>query len=1036
MQMPPHLLPRCRGACSFRLLLGAPLLTRGGCRAVEPGAESGACQDAALAAQGCRDTRLCPAGVHPRSRSRSCSACLSPFLPGFSTRPIGSAGSARPSARPSPRPLAHFLLRKFASRGQGHAGPGWAPAAAPPSPRARLPAGLAAPGLRPAAPGGRGGPRKPSWRRRGREPQDEAGEVKAAAVSGSSPPFAMRPRRFYISIKDFAGGVEVWVPQGTLLSQAAPLEEAPSRDPTFRAQVLDTEEMVKVPSKAVLELSETYARLLQAVTNGEERLGLFKQEELLRRLSVLRRGDQVRVQITSASGEKVRGVVRYRGPVSKNRDEAGIIFGVELVGSAAGKGFTDGSFKDQKFFSCRENCGVFVPVSRIEPDEGSPPRPRWGSSKARNRLQQVEDDPLRSPSLELGDRVFFNMDDSRPTGTVMFCDYLPEKEHAGIFVGIHLDQPIGSWDGVFKGHALCHFPSPEHGLLLPISKVYKEKIEHNPKASIDNPSLGFPEDPPCSPSIRYPPRIEQHSPKGPPASLTSIFVDKDKGEKEKEPEENDEEKTLVIPLEIYSMVEVHDPPIYGVIRWIGNLPEVGETIAGLELEEPLASSCTDGSYRGTRYFQCPPDKGFFVKLRHCRPDSRFGVPQPLENPVLRCNSLDFRIYASERVLENTPPALGEEGGQRLTGWKKGIQGHCNSCYLDATLFCMFTFSSVLDSLLLRPADKNDGESYVETRDLLRTEIVNPLRKHGYVCATKVMSLRRVLEAAGSSPGFTCEEKDPEEFLTLLFRVLKGEPLFNIRSADKDPQGCIFYQIFMEGALPGVTQGVPTVQQLLEGSLATGDLKFTEAPSCLILQMPRNGKDFKAFATILPSLQLDLTDLLEDAPRECCICQELAVSECPQCYGDPHITAGSTRQYCSVCCQQVHRHRARSSHHPRLLRLPPELSHLPPLPVPLPRQTMQLYAVLCIQTSHYVAFVRHGPRPEHWLFFDSMADRQGGQNGFNIPRVTPCPEVADYLEMSPKELQALDPKSLPPCARRLLCDAYMCLYHNTALGFYK
>lgn len=145
----------------------------------------------------------------------------------------------------------------------------------------------------------------------------------------------MRPRRFYISIKDFAGGVEVWVPQGTLLSQAAPLEEAPSRDPTFRAQVLDTEEMVKVPSKAVLELSETYARLLQAVTNGEERLGLFKQEELLRRLSVLRRGDQVRVQITSASGEKVRGVVRYRGPVSKNRDEAGIIFGVELVVSEA-----------------------------------------------------------------------------------------------------------------------------------------------------------------------------------------------------------------------------------------------------------------------------------------------------------------------------------------------------------------------------------------------------------------------------------------------------------------------------------------------------------------------------------------------------------------------------------------------------------------------------------------------------------------------------------------------------------------------------
>lgn len=58
---------------------------------------------------------------------------------------------------------------------------------------------------------------------------------------------------------------------------------------------------------------------------------------------------------------------------------------------------------------------------------------------------------------------------------------------------------------------------------------------------------------------------------------------------------------------------------------------------------------------------------------------------PLTSPFLSLPP-DFRIYASERVLENTPPALGEEGGQRLTGWKKGIQGHCNSCYLDATLF--------------------------------------------------------------------------------------------------------------------------------------------------------------------------------------------------------------------------------------------------------------------------------------------------------------------------------------------------------------
>ena len=38
--------------------------------------------------------------------------------------------------------------------------------------------------------------------------------------------------------------------------------------------------------------------------------------------------------------------------------------------------------------------------------------------------------------------------------------------------------------------------------------------------------------------------------------------------------------------------------------------------------------------------------------------------------------------------------------------------------------------------------------------------------------------------------------------------------------------------------------------------------------------------------------------------------------------------------------------------------------------------MQLFAVLCIHTSHYVSFVKYGPGPRSWLFFDSMADRCG------------------------------------------------------------
>jgi len=35
----------------------------------------------------------------------------------------------------------------------------------------------------------------------------------------------------------------------------------------------------------------------------------------------------------------------------------------------------------------------------------------------------------------------------------------------------------------------------------------------------------------------------------------------------------------------------------------------------------------------------------------------------------------------------------------------------------------------------------------------------------------------------------------------------------------------------------------------------------QIPSCLILQMPRFGKDFKMFKRIVPSLYLDITDVL-------------------------------------------------------------------------------------------------------------------------------------------------------------------------------
>ncbi|XP_060089227.1 ubiquitin carboxyl-terminal hydrolase CYLD-like [Heteronotia binoei] len=107
---------------------------------------------------------------------------------------------------------------------------------------------------------------------------------------------------------------------------------------------------------------------------------------------------------------------------------------------------------------------------------------------------------------------------------------------------------------------------------------------------------------------------------------------------------------------------------------------------------------------------------------------------------------------------------------------KGIRGQCNSCYLDTTLFSLFSFSSALDSIL-DSAEVHDTTA----QQILRQEIVEPLRQCGYVGAENVMNLRKLLQ----SDSFVTEEKDPEEFLNVLLgEVLAIEPLLKIKAGNE------------------------------------------------------------------------------------------------------------------------------------------------------------------------------------------------------------------------------------------------------------
>ncbi|CAG9769168.1 unnamed protein product [Ceutorhynchus assimilis] len=488
-------------------------------------------------------------------------------------------------------------------------------------------------------------------------------------------------------------------------------------------------------------------------------------------------------------------------------------------------------------------------------------------------------------------------------------------------------------------------------------------------------------------------------------------------------------------LVVGSLVEVEtdvtEQPLYGVIRWIGFNTETNFILVGIELEEEVPAdlplTLTDGTHNGERFFKCFTDRAFFVPLDRCRKDPRFqdGVPttpvhQAVPNEVVECPVIPGAV---------APLCMPtEEDVQAVCGKYRGIQGHHNSCYLDVTLFSMFTYSAVFDSLIFRPKNQADIPDYEEVQRVLREEIVNPLRKNLFVSADNVMKLRRLLDRLSSVSGLTSEEKDPEEFLnSLLAQILKAEPFLKLNSG----QTAFYYQLFVE---KDAELSLPTVQQLFEQSFLTSNIKLNEVPSCLIIQMPRFGKNFKMYPRILPSQLLDVTDVIEGSPRQCIVCGKLAEWECKECFAECSSAAGlESTAFCTTCLLTAHKHERRQRHTPGKLMVNEDFlavqEHYKP-----PRLFMELFAVICIETSHYVAFVKCGVGHEApWCFFDSMADRKGERDGYNIPEMVACPDISQWLsnEIACRQLHEEFPvdRHLPEHARRLLCDAYICMYQS-------
>ena len=79
-----------------------------------------------------------------------------------------------------------------------------------------------------------------------------------------------------------------------------------------------------------------------------------------------------------------------------------------------------------------------------------------------------------------------------------------------------------------------------------------------------------------------------------------------------------------------------------------------------------------------------------------------------------------------KVTLDDAPAVQDLKMDFFVGRMKGIQGHQNSCYLDATLFAMFGVTNKFDEVIYEVPIDDTAKGVLET---MCEEIIFPLRRY-------------------------------------------------------------------------------------------------------------------------------------------------------------------------------------------------------------------------------------------------------------------------------------------------------------------
>ncbi|CAL2036908.1 unnamed protein product [Caenorhabditis brenneri] len=701
---------------------------------------------------------------------------------------------------------------------------------------------------------------------------------------------------------------------------------------------------------------------------------------------------------------------------------------------------------------------------------GQPSRSKSVHAMQRNVYQRQRpaehNEPVESNNVgfRVGDQCIWNNSGVEERGTIKFIGFL--KGHKTLYAGVEFRNNIGAGTGVFNKEQLFHAKEGHAGFVelntlespsSASSNTSTSSIQHRRRlsssrsqqqmpaasgtsisvpvngrqningkqASIE--SLSDPPPPPYAPPS--PPRASsaaashQHPPPLPPKPIAHV------------------EDYLIESYDIGSHVVVSHLGAQrsGVVRWLGNeMDEQGDRIvrsAIVQIDEDVPPAWRRSNHAAS-YGGSPVSGGVLVPvqaLRHNRAGSSsngFSSIPSSNYPISQASTMsrrteEFGSMDSGVEKQKCGPA---KDLQQLVGRQKGIQGYCNSCYLDATLYAMFVQSTCFDFLLEKTT--KGSEKATQFQKILAHEIVFPLRKVHYVRADHVMKLRKLLaELMPHVTGLTNEEKDPEEILGFIFsEVLHAEPFIKLIGQNHAKDSQYLVPIVVDDWQGGAA----TSQHLLERHMRSAQVTFAKVPPVLIMQLPRYGQQ-KVFDKILPLETIDITPFVAGSVPACANCGACSEVYCPTCFLTRRVFY-SEIIYCRKCF-----------HHSHLL---PELQdhqfrdlYPPPKPVKKPHShKMVLSAVLCIETSHYVAFVRSNTN--QWLFFDSMADREGLSDGFNVPVVRECGNMSDWLSLpgwnrlreadETGQIKAMFGKTaLDPLVGRLLSDSYICFYEDAS-----